>query len=144
MKIKAGKYYKTRGGKKAFVLSVLEKSPFCETVNLKYPVIGLLGDRSDPNGSVAYEWALDGTCYNHSAYDLIEEWPEPKYRPFANADEFKPHRDRWIRRTDSGAFRTCSYTNREIILRDGDKRSYEDLCSMFVFDDTGEPVGVRE
>ena len=28
--------------------------------------------------------------------DLIEQVVEPKYRPFANAAEFDPYRDRWI------------------------------------------------
>lgn len=69
------------------------------------------------------------------------EPPKPKYRPFANADEFKPHRDRWIRSLENnGCWRPTAYTN-ECVFYDGLLR-YSLLVNS-VFDDTGEPCGVK-
>ena len=40
----------------------------------------------------------DGTCPVESNWLVNEvDAPKPKYRPFANAEEFKPHRDKWWR-----------------------------------------------
>jgi len=38
----------------------------------------------------------------HAVWPIIRKIEKPaKYRPFANAEEFKPHRDRWWRYNDS-------------------------------------------
>lgn len=52
---------------------------------------------------------------NVSLYKSVHYVPharkiEPKYRPFANAAEFAPHRDRWLR-SDDNLFRIGTFTN---------------------------------
>ena len=56
------------------------------------------------------EWFIDGLGGLHQAIDdghfrgcaIIRKIEKPaKYRPFANAEEFKPHRGRWWRYNDS-------------------------------------------
>lgn len=67
---------------------------------------------------VRFDYANDGEFYidgigdirNHLSVKptqakrlIIRKIEKPKrYRPFANAAEFEPHRDRWIRRTYNG------------------------------------------
>ena len=63
---------------------------------------------------------------------------EPKYRPFANAAEFKPHRDRWIRDKNNWAVRVNSLSH------DGaNGSSWHSLVNHWTFEDTGLPVGVE-
>ncbi len=39
--------------------------------------------------------------YHAECYALVRKIEKPKrYRPFASAEEFKPHRDRWIDAVD--------------------------------------------
>jgi hypothetical protein len=56
------------------------------------------------------EWFIDGLSEPYQAIDdghfrgcaIIRKIEKPaKYRPFANAEEFKPHRGRWWRYNDS-------------------------------------------
>jgi hypothetical protein len=70
-----------------------------------------------------------------------------KYRPFANAEEFKPHRDRWVRQKESGSiFRGITYDEDglfallEIAV---DPFCWEEAFEDFVFDDDGTPFGVK-
>lgn len=69
---------------------------------------------------------------------------EPKYRPFANAEEFMPHRDRWIVDRDFEAFRVLEICplNSTIGTRHG-RVSFRDALSQFKFED-GTPFGVLE
>lgn len=64
---------------------------------------------------------------------------EPKYRPFANAAEFKQHRDKWIVRKDGkpGAHRSGTYGDSGSIF------SFKRMFDSFVFED-GTPCGVLE
>ena len=70
---------------------------------------------------------------------------EPTYRPFANAAEFAPHRDRWMKRKDDKHadyfFRVTRYHN-EGVLINGTSFTYDILLETSVFDD-GSPFGVR-
>ena len=80
----------------------------------------------------------DAVCYL-----ILRKIERPKqYRPFANAEEFKPHRDRWWRMAypdgSHASFRPpCSYSDRGYggVLW---KRCFE----RYVFDD-GSPFGVE-
>jgi hypothetical protein len=70
-----------------------------------------------------------------------------KYRPFKDAEEFKPHRDRWIRQKESDSiFRVITYDEDglfaliEIVV---DPFCWEEAFEDFVFDDDGTPFGVR-
>jgi hypothetical protein len=63
-----------------------------ELVRIDYP---LKGDLYARNGGV-YEWA--SAHPSGEMYPIIRKIEKPKQcRPFANAEEFKPHRDRWWR-----------------------------------------------
>jgi hypothetical protein len=99
------------------------------------------------------EYALDRA--NHpimvmepDAWDLgviVRKIEKPaQYRPFANAEEFKPHRDRWVRHIASD---TCSsvigYNDRSVKF--GTNKGYWDYEMAFetwVFDDES-PFGVE-
>lgn len=62
-----------------------------------------------------------------------------QYRPFANAAEFEPHRDRWWRFKDESAelFSTYYYSNNYHMCHD-----WRDSFDKKVFDD-GSPFGVE-
>jgi hypothetical protein len=65
-----------------------------------------------------------------------------KYRPFESAEEFKPHRDRWIRRKDNGhEMRTTSFCD-SVHFTGNDGETWETMLADYIFDD-GTPFGVR-
>ncbi len=74
-----------------------------------------------------------------------------KYRQFANAEEFKPHRDRWISRnwTDRtpaarGAYKPTAYNDRGIWTSVENFETYEQMFDEGrCFDDDGTPFGVK-
>jgi hypothetical protein len=77
---------------------------------------------------------------------IVRKIEKPKqYRPFANAEEFKTHRDRWIRRrAHGGAFKICDYSNIGHCLEENDPCSWQDFFDLgYVFDDDGSPFGVE-
>lgn len=77
---------------------------------------------------------------------ILHKIEKPKtYRPFANAAEFKPHRDRWIRRiTNGGAFKIHDYCNDGSENDRSEVTSWEEFFSFgYVFDDDGSPFGVE-
>jgi hypothetical protein len=90
------------------------------------------------------------------AYPIIRKIEKPaKYRPFANAEEFKPHRDRWVRVTkednDSGcdleeclgdSLKFMTYSEHSACASGG-WLTYDEAFECFVFDDDGTPFGVR-
>jgi hypothetical protein len=71
MKIEAGKYYRTRDGRKAFVAGF---SPFASVIELCRATGFIDGD-----GSVR-GWSTDGRYWSEfgGELDLVEEWREPK------------------------------------------------------------------
>jgi hypothetical protein len=64
------------------------------------------------------------------------------YRQFANAGEFRPHRDQWIKRKDNGhEMRTTSFCDFFHFTNDnGD--TWETRFADYIFDD-GTPFGVK-
>jgi hypothetical protein len=65
------------------------------------------------------------------------------YRPFKDAAEFKPHRDRWIRRKDNGhEMRTTSFCD-SVHFTGNDGEAWETMLADYIFDDDGTPFGVR-
>jgi hypothetical protein len=83
---------------------------------------------------------------------IIRKIEKPaKYRPFANAEEFKPHRDRWLTRKDksdpthlSGACRVIAYCDNHLWWADGRVSTYKDEFDHGrCFDDDGTPFGVK-
>jgi hypothetical protein len=85
-------------------------------------------------------------------YAIIRKIEQPaRYRQFANAEEFKPHRDRWIGRnwTDRtpaarGAYKPTAYNDRGIWTSVENFETYEQMFDDGrCFDDNGTPFGVR-
>jgi hypothetical protein len=76
---------------------------------------------------------------------------EAEYRPFKDAEEFKPHRDRWLRRVStsdrelklSGAWRHFGYEDDGIWINSTRRISWTMLLEdSYKFDDDGSPCGV--
>ena len=80
-------------------------------------------------------------------YEIISPTPERKYRPFANAAEFEPHRDRWVKWKDHEEyfFRAISYHDSVVWLAAGREtaKTWDEAFLEFTFDD-GSPFGVLE
>ena len=83
---------------------------------------------------------------------IIRKIEKPaRYRPFANAEEFKPHRDRWMTRKDKrdpthvdGACRVVAYDDQGSWFTTGDYHTWEAAFdSGRCFDDDETPFGVR-
>ena len=73
-------------------------------------------------------------------FPIIEKIEQPKqYRPFANAKEFEPHRDRWWRFKDESdeLFRTYYYSDKSHMWHD-----WHQSFDKKVFDD-GSVFGVQ-
>jgi len=85
-------------------------------------------------------------------FPIIRKIEKPaKYRPFKDAEEYRPHRDRWLTRKDKsdlthvdGACRVVAYCDTHVWWSDGRSSTYKDeLDSGRCFDDDGTPFGVR-
>ena len=114
-----------------------------------------------PVANVDWVVWIDGTpkLYQYSQQLTASNWPivrkieKPKrYRPFANAAEFEPHRDRWIKRShkdDSdnkltgGCFRVAAYDDDAIWTVDGETTSYEAVFKNGKKFEDGTPFGVE-
>jgi hypothetical protein len=89
-------------------------------------------------------------------FPIIRKVEVPKkYRPFVNAEEFSPHRDRWVKVVSEDNNSGCDLDGRT-----GDKQkivchhdrsvclwggwlNYSEAFECFVFDDDGTPFGVE-
>jgi hypothetical protein len=107
------------------------------------------------------EWFIDSEgrivlrAFPHRSVEkkiILRKIEKPKqYRPFANAAEFRPHRDRWLTRKDksdpthySGACRVIAYCDNHLWLADVKNSTYkEELDHGRCFDDDGSPFGVE-
>jgi hypothetical protein len=98
-------------------------------------------------------WTVDGIYYTDEGTNtlpgsqLIEEVPDPNpkpvYRPFASAEEFAPHKDKWLKRLDApGCFRVVAYDNSSVYVCDGQSEKYEFYFNKTTFED-GTPFGVK-
>lgn len=68
----------------------------------------------------------------------------PFYRPFANAEEFEPNRERWFRHKASDVVgKIGSYGPIGVHSLDGVFATYKELLEKAVFDDDGTPCGVE-
>jgi hypothetical protein len=76
-----------------------------------------------------------------AVYPIIRKIEKPaRYRPFANAEEFKPHRDRWWRYNDDhkeSLFPPASYGQ-----KGHHTQNWKDSFDSKTFDD-GTPFGVK-
>ena len=121
-----------------------------ELVRIGHPVMGVdcvidyNGDivvfRGNPNVNSGANWPI------------IRKIEKPAtYRPFADAEEFKPHRDRWLTRKDKsdlthvdGACRVVAYDDQGLWFTTGNYHTWEAAfdCGR-CFDDDGTPFGVK-
>ena len=67
---------------------------------------------------------------------------EPRYRPFANAAEFSPHRDKWLVDYDGDLVRVIALADEKLATSYG-RISFEDAFVRYKFED-GNPFGVLE
>jgi hypothetical protein len=110
--------------------------------------------------AVKGEWYIDNDGAPHLqhmsksvfAHCIIRKIEKPaKYRPFANAEEFKPHRDRWLTRKDKsdpthvdGACRVVAYDDQGLWFTTGNYHTWEAAFdSGRCFDDDETPFGVK-
>jgi len=95
----------------------------------------------DVHGRVC-RWTLHGE--SDGKYLIVQKTEKPKlYRPFANAEEFKPHRDRWVRFSQSGVlYRITEYSDTGIAIGSEAPWDYDAAFASLVFDD-GSPFGVE-
>ena len=80
-----------------------------------------------------------------SNWPIIRKVKKPKqYRAFANAAEYEPHRDRWIKQTlgDSVSFTRIDGYGKEGVTIQGNAYTYQQLLDNRTFDD-GSPFGVE-
>ena len=86
-----------------------------------------------------------------SKHLIVSKKPK-RYRPFANAAEFEPHRDRWIRRSSkhdtpdtipAGCFRVTAYNDHHYWTVDGSYTSYEQAFNDNKCFDDGTPFGIE-
>jgi hypothetical protein len=106
------------------------------------------------------EWYIDNDGTPHLQHMSKSVFPHPiirkiekpaKYRPFVNAEEYRPHRDRWLTRKAKfdpgpldGACRVCSYDDGGVWWANAQKSTYqEEFDSGRCFDDDGTPFGVK-
>lgn len=81
------------------------------------------------------------SCWVHPVIEKIEQ---PKqYRPFANAAEFEPHRDRWFKPKFPSyqCIRTTAYNDRGHWVGE-ESDTWEQMFQNYIFDD-GSPFGVE-
>ncbi len=74
--------------------------------------------------------------------------PEPKYRAFCNAEEFSPHRERWVAKKegDSVRGRAVGYSDTHVGFASSDSAwcrmiDWDKAFNMLIFED-GTPFGV--
>ena len=101
---------------------------------------------------VGVDWVVnrDGTAVLFEVEHYAKNWPiirkieKPKqYRPFANAAEFKPHRDRWIidKSNPDSCVRIDGCGNKGVTIQ-GNAHDFSRLFDERTFDD-GTPFGIE-
>lgn len=91
-----------------------------------------------------YPFAIRYPAGMQSKSVFIAPFPEPKRRPFANAEEFAPHREKWLRTKNGGElWRVYSYNNKGIITPSSSFIDYEKMFLTYDFED-GSPCGMEE
>jgi hypothetical protein len=99
--------------------------------------------------AVCNYWFYEDGSNNSPQWSLVKEVPkpepkEPKYRPFKSAEEFAPHKDRWLKLSlTTVQERVVSYDEKSVFTSSGGWKSFETLMKMYTFED-GSPCGVKE
>lgn len=92
------------------------------------------------HGRVGHIDQYDESVFYNTVYPIVRKAERPKqYRPFANAEEFKPHRERWWKWKEgtSGVFPPASYDE---FGHEGD--AWIESFNFKIFED-GSPFGVE-
>ena len=78
-------------------------------------------------------------------YIVIRKIEKPKrYRPFVNAAEFEPHRDKWLLHDGVvGAWRIHEYDDESFMIRDGVFCTFEEAFEDGRKFEDGTPFGVE-
>ena len=114
-----------------------------ELVRVGRPVVGDFVVHTD--GRVL-EHGKDRCVRMNENYPIIRKIEQPaKYRPFASADEFRPHRDRWTMHPNEPdkRFRPGDYNNDGVWGHDRRFYGYQNLFEGGALFDDGTPFGVR-
>jgi hypothetical protein len=85
-----------------------------------------------------------GIYASNYTYRVPIDPPAPQYRPFANAAEFMPHADRWLKEKLQEDFRAtvCAFNDKGFWMSGAMvSTTYADGFCIFEFDD-GTPFGV--
>lgn len=94
------------------------------------------------NRGLPEKWNLIAS--SNGIFPIIRKIEKPKrFRPFANAAEFEPHRDRWFRPICSPdqCILTTAYNDRgHWTAKKQD--TWEDMFELYTFDD-GTPFGIE-
>ncbi len=74
--------------------------------------------------------------------------PATRHRPFRNAGEFSPHRDRWVARAGDqlrqhGHWRVMAFSDALLIVGNI-ATTYEDALQQYQFSDDGSPFGTSD
>jgi len=104
--------------------------------------IGLTGVITGDAGKSGFRTYIKGESFYQFPYTSLEK-VEPKYRAFASAEEYKPHRDRWIRKPGiNGRWRPSFHDNTGIRFGSVYMNYSELRDAGYEFDDDGSPCGV--
>jgi hypothetical protein len=120
-------------------------------------IVGPCEPYKNPSWAPEAKWEVCGRWYSDGGKNpapetnLVREVepPPPKYRPFKDAEEFKPFRDSWLMSTGTDAItggfeRVISYDDHRVYVTIGECTywwSYKNAMERFTFDD-GSPFGV--
>ena len=76
-------------------------------------------------------------------YFALEVIKEPTYRPFTNAEEFKPYREKWCLDNLKGRFKIDWHSDTHIYEYGNSFITWEEAFEKYKFED-GTPFGVKE
>ena len=131
LQLREGAWYKKENG------SIAGPAKATKTGEFRPWSVGGIFYEDDGTNSLSPRW--------HLREEVPDPTPKPVYRPFANAEEYEPHRSKWVQRQrDSGWIGNClvvAYDDEGIDLCTYDgtwQAAFENLR----FED-GTPFGVR-
>ena len=104
-------------------------------------------ERQTPDTLKDLDMDRDSPFYDgYNYFNLFYPAPEPTYRPFKNAEEFKPYREKWLRYKNNidapayGAFKPFRYSDDDIQLLK--LLTWEQAFNDVIFED-GTPFGIK-
>jgi hypothetical protein len=84
-----------------------------------------------------------GKPFNTGSFRFAKEIHELKYRPFANAEEFEPYKDKWIKMSNGTLVRCNGYDSSRIGVGNLGLVPYSTAFEQSTFAD-GTPFGIKE